>query len=92
MKMAEIDAGLRKWKVYIEKKKKEILEDSPQSLYRLYYWRIMRGETCPDCGFKFTVNVGSKSLAPYCWTCYHKSHCGPKCTFGRCEERRKKNE
>jgi len=27
MKMAEIDAGLRKWKVYIEKKKKEILED-----------------------------------------------------------------
>ena len=52
----------------------------------------MRGETCPDCGFKFTVNVGSKSLAPYCWTCYHKSHCGPKCTFGRCEERRKKNE
>jgi hypothetical protein len=29
MKMAEIDAGLRKWKVYIEKKKKEILEDSP---------------------------------------------------------------
>jgi len=26
MKMAEIDAGLRKWKVYIEKKKKE-LED-----------------------------------------------------------------
>ena len=29
MKMAEIDAGVRKWKVYIEKKKKEILEDSP---------------------------------------------------------------
>ena len=26
MKMAEIDAGLRKWKVYIEKKKKEIEE------------------------------------------------------------------
>lgn len=29
MKMAEIDAGLRKWEVYISKKKKEILEDSP---------------------------------------------------------------
>ena len=28
MKMAEIDAGLRKWKVYIEKKKKELEEPS----------------------------------------------------------------
>ena len=27
MKMSEIDAGLRKWKVYIDLKKKEIEED-----------------------------------------------------------------
>ncbi len=27
MKMAEIDAGVRKWKVYIEKKKKELEDD-----------------------------------------------------------------
>jgi len=27
MKMAEIDAGVRKWEVYISKKKKELEED-----------------------------------------------------------------
>jgi len=27
MKMAEIDAGLRKWKVYISKKKKELKDE-----------------------------------------------------------------
>ena len=48
----------------------------------------MRGETCPDCGLVFTCNVGSKLLEPYCWSCYHKSYCGPKCTFGKCESKR----
>jgi len=52
----------------------------------------MRGEFCPDCGYDFGgVQVGSKLLEPYCWTCYHKTHCGSKCTYGRCEEERKKN-
>ncbi len=41
MKMAEIDAGVRKWEVYISKKKKELEEDSPQSLYRPTVWSIM---------------------------------------------------